>query len=135
MYRDFQENTINSDGSFGMWVVVISAIYCIHFLYSYFIPFYWNKSATVKNGEEQRMRMKDALSSMIIEDSYGFQFIEWGFNPHSAHAFKHHVMAASQHPDDVRSMVCATLNRKNRYKEHYDNKHYKDKKMLGWTVE
>ena len=30
MYRDFQENTINSDGSFGMWIVVIAIIYGIH---------------------------------------------------------------------------------------------------------
>lgn len=27
MYRDFQENTINSDGAFGMWFVVIAALY------------------------------------------------------------------------------------------------------------
>jgi hypothetical protein len=30
MYRDFQENTINSDGSFGMWFVIIFAIYLAH---------------------------------------------------------------------------------------------------------
>jgi hypothetical protein len=30
MYRDFQENTINSDGAFGMWIAYISAIYLIH---------------------------------------------------------------------------------------------------------
>jgi hypothetical protein len=51
MYRDFQENTINSDGSFGMWTVYVCAIYLFHELYSYFIPWYWNKTATVKNGE------------------------------------------------------------------------------------
>ncbi len=66
MYRDFQENTINSDGSFGMWTVYICVIYVGHTLYSYFIPWYWNKTATVKNGEEERVRMRDALSSSII---------------------------------------------------------------------
>ena len=51
MYRDFQENTINSDGSFGMWVVYICVIYVGHELYSYFMPWYWNKNASCKNGE------------------------------------------------------------------------------------
>jgi hypothetical protein len=51
MYRDFQENTINSDGSFGMWVVYVCAVYIIHEFYSYFIPWYWNKNASCKNGE------------------------------------------------------------------------------------
>ena len=135
MYRDFQENTINSDGSFGMWVSLISAIYCLHTVYSYFMPWYWNKTATVKNGEEQRVRMRDALSSMIIEDSYGFQFLEWGFNPHSAHAAKHHMMEGLSHPDDARASVMASLNRHNRYREHYKGKHYMNKKMIGWNVE
>ena len=30
MYRDFQENSINSDGAFGMWFVVIAIIYLSH---------------------------------------------------------------------------------------------------------
>ena len=75
MYRDFQENTINSDGSFGMWVVYICAIYIFNTMYSYFMPWYWNKTASCKNGEEQRIRMRDALSSSIIEDSFGFQIL------------------------------------------------------------
>ena len=52
MYRDFQENTINSDGSFGMWFSVIAAIYIGHELYNYIYPWYWNRTATCKNGEE-----------------------------------------------------------------------------------
>lgn len=135
MYRDFQENTINSDGSFGMWVVVVSFFYCMHTAYSYFVPWYWNKTATCKNGEEQRMRMRDALSSMIIEDSLGFSYLEWGFNPHAAHAVQTHLIQGLSHPDDARSMVCSSLNRKNRYKEHYGQKHQTDKRMIGWTVE
>jgi hypothetical protein len=51
MYRDFQENTVNSDGSFGMWVLVITSIYVVHAIYGYFIPWYWNKTASCKNGE------------------------------------------------------------------------------------
>ena len=41
MYRDFQENTVNSDGSFGMWIVYMGGIYLIHFFYTYMIPFRW----------------------------------------------------------------------------------------------
>lgn len=41
MYRDFQENTINSDGSFGMWIVWVAVGYLIHELYNYMIPWYW----------------------------------------------------------------------------------------------
>ena len=52
MYRDFQENTINSDGAFGMWITYIVAIYSVHELYNYVLPWYWNKTATCKNGEE-----------------------------------------------------------------------------------
>ncbi len=92
MYRDFQENTINSDGSFGMWTVVICAIYLGHTLYSYFIPWYWNKTASVKNGEEQRIRLRDSLSSAIIEDSIGFQVLEWGFNPHYTYYVRHKLI-------------------------------------------
>jgi len=30
MYRDFQENTLNSDGSFSMWTTLFAAVYLIH---------------------------------------------------------------------------------------------------------
>ena len=45
MYRDFQQNTINSDGSFGMWIAYLAVAYGIHEMYSYFIPWYWHKNA------------------------------------------------------------------------------------------
>ncbi len=67
MYRDFQENTINSDGSFGMWTSAIVGFYLIHEIYNYFYPWYWGKNATVKNGEEERIRMKDAIASTLFE--------------------------------------------------------------------
>lgn len=41
VYRDFQENTINSDGSFGMWIVYMAVAYSIHETYNYLIPWYW----------------------------------------------------------------------------------------------
>lgn len=50
MYRDFQENTINSDGSFSMWILYLAIVYLGHEFYNYFLPWYWNKTASVKNG-------------------------------------------------------------------------------------
>lgn len=129
MYRDFQENTINSDGSFGMWTVVICGIYLGHSLYSYFIPWYWNKTATCKNGEEQRIRIRDVLSSAILEDSLGYQFLEWGFNPHYTYYVRHKLVEGHAHPDDVRAMACSGLTRRNRYVEHFA--HVENKRMIG----
>lgn len=119
MYRDFQENTVNSDGSFGMWVVVICAIYVAHAIYTYFLPWYWNKTASCKNGEEERWRMRDALNSTIVEDTMGFQFLEWGFAPHYTYHVRQKMLEGHAHPDDVRQMACSGLMRKNRYIEHY----------------
>lgn len=49
-----------------MWVVYIAAIYCIHVLYNYMIPWYWYGTGTVKNGEDQRFRLRDAIASSIV---------------------------------------------------------------------
>lgn len=51
MYRDFQETSINSDGSFAMWIFYIATIYFIHTFYNYLYPWYWGKTASLKNGE------------------------------------------------------------------------------------
>jgi len=51
MYRDFQETSVNSDGSFAMWIFYIATIYSIHTFYSYLDPWYWGKTASLKNGE------------------------------------------------------------------------------------
>lgn len=67
MYRDFQENTINSDGSFGMWIAYLAAIYCFLVIYNYMLPWYWNKTAICKNGDEARNRMRDAIASTLLE--------------------------------------------------------------------
>ena len=41
MYRDWQENTINSDGWFAMMVYFVCGIYSIHVVYTYLLPYYW----------------------------------------------------------------------------------------------
>jgi hypothetical protein len=67
MYRDFQEFTINSDGAFSVWFIYIGGLYLGHEAYNYFMPWYWNRIATVKNGEESRIRMRDAIASTLVE--------------------------------------------------------------------
>lgn len=66
MYRDFQENTINSDGAFGMWLSLLTSFYIVHEFYNYLFPWYWNKTASCKNGEEERVRMRDAIASTLV---------------------------------------------------------------------
>lgn len=41
MYRDWQENTINSDGWFAMAVYYICFIYTAHVIFTYVTPYYW----------------------------------------------------------------------------------------------
>jgi len=72
--------------------------------------------------------MRDALSSSILEDSYGIQLLEWGFGPHATYEVRSKIVTGLAHPDDVRAMAMSGLNRPNRYKEHY---HTKVNKMIG----
>lgn len=69
-FRDFQENTLNSDGWFAMFVVYVCAIYSAWTYYSYVYPSYWIYGPT-KNEEELQQRMKDYFSSAVLEESYG----------------------------------------------------------------
>lgn len=132
MYRDFQENTINSDGSFGMWIAAVAFLYACHAIYSYFIPWYWNKTAPCKNGEDQRTRMRDIMNSAFFEDITGLQYLEWGFSPHAAHHIRTKLVEGHLHPDDARAMHVTGFNRTNRYKEHYMNRGplHQHKRML-----
>ena len=115
-----------------MWIVYIAAIYIIHELYNYFIPWYWNKNALMRNGEEQRFRIKDALASTLLEDSTGMQYAEWGWLPHDYHSVRRRAGEGLRHPDDVRAMVVSAVNRKHRYVEHYRQKVGDDQtKMIG----
>eukprot|EP00919_Chromeraceae_sp_WS-2016_P057990 GHVR01137514.1.p1 GENE.GHVR01137514.1~~GHVR01137514.1.p1 ORF type:complete len:134 (+),score=9.84 GHVR01137514.1:7628-8029(+) len=130
MYRDFQENTINSDGAFSMWILYIAGLYFAHEMYNYFLPWYWNKTAPVKNGEEERIRMRDALASTVEEDVIGLQFAEWGWMPHDYHAIRRRLTEGLSHPDDVRAMHMSAMNRKNRYVEHYKKRVGENQTMM-----
>lgn len=113
-----------------MWLAAIGAVYTLHEVYGYFLPFYWNKTAACKNGDEQRVRMRDALNSTTIEESYGYQFLEWAYSPHQFHYVRHKLLPGHSHPDDIRAMACSSLIRKNGYIMHY--KHFESRRMEGF---
>ena len=78
-----------------------------------------SRNGPKKNGEDEMYRMKDALASTILEDSYGLQIAEWGFMPHDFYFMNMRFSQGLGHPDDVRSMHMSTMNRRSRYVEHY----------------
>ena len=47
-------------------IVYICIISVARVAYSYFLPWYWNKTASCKNGEEELTRMREALFSRIV---------------------------------------------------------------------
>jgi hypothetical protein len=102
-----------------MWFTYILAIYIGHEMYNYILPWYWNRTATCKNGEEERVRMRDALASTVVEETFGIQIAEWGWLPHDYHSIRRRLASGLSHPDDVRAMHVSACNRKHRYAEHY----------------
>jgi hypothetical protein len=101
MFRDFQENTINSDGWFAWFVVLVCGGFVVHEFYSYLIPYHWVKHA-VKNGEFERMRMKDALATTVAEEIIGNQFSELIYTPHNFHQKRFQGSQGYINPDDPR---------------------------------
>ena len=102
-----------------MWSTYIFIAYLMHEMYNYIFPWYWGRTATLRNGEEERIRMKDAIASTVMEDSVGIQIGEWGWMPHDFHSVRRRLSSGLSHPDDVRAMHMSTCNRKHRYVEHY----------------
>eukprot|EP01016_Furgasonia_blochmanni_P024748 TRINITY_DN2670_c0_g2_i10.p1 TRINITY_DN2670_c0_g2~~TRINITY_DN2670_c0_g2_i10.p1 ORF type:complete len:282 (-),score=78.65 TRINITY_DN2670_c0_g2_i10:1351-2103(-) len=129
-FRDFQENTINSDGWFGMWIVVWCAVYVVHLWYSYMLPYYWMRSP-MKNGEMVRLRMRDCVGSTVEEELYGNAWLEMAYSPHDFAYQRTRGMKGYSHPDDPRIMHMTAFNRKHRYREHYV-KRLGDQNSMYW---
>ena len=53
-----------------MFVVYVCAFYVIYEMYNYVLPYYWN-TGHKKNGEIAQLRMKDAFSALVLEESFG----------------------------------------------------------------
>ena len=57
MYRDWQENSINSDGWFAMLVYFVCFVYSVHVFFTYIVPHTWIRFDT-RNEVFLRFRMK-----------------------------------------------------------------------------
>lgn len=118
MFRDFQENTINSDGWFAWFVLAFCMGFVVHEFYTYMIPYYWIRTS-VKNGEFELMRMKDTLSTAVAEEIVGNQFSELLYTPHGFHAKRFQGSQGYINPDDPRLVSTSTFNRRHKLREHY----------------
>jgi hypothetical protein len=120
-YRDFQENNVNTDGWFGMWILVVAVFYITHTFYSYMLPYYWIHGS-IMNGEMVRLRMRDCIGSAVLEELYGNAYAEMGYTPHDFAYTRQRGIQGYSNPDDPRLMHMGTFNRKHKYKEHYINR-------------
>jgi hypothetical protein len=118
-FRDFQDNTINSDGWFAMFVVFVSLTFSSWTLYVYIFPSYWINNRPIKNGEEIRRRMVDYMSSAVAEETFGNKHLEGMLTPHMFHAMRSRFSQGYKAPDDVRNVFMTSFNRKHAMKEHY----------------
>ena len=118
-FRDFVDNTINSDGWFAMFVVFVCGIFSFWTLYCYIIPSYWNGTRPIKNEGDLRRRMIDYLSSAVAEESYGNNFIEEMLTPHMFHSMRERFAQGYKNPDDPRLVNMTSFNRPHVFKEHY----------------
>lgn len=57
---------------------------------------------SLKNDEITRMRMKDAIGTVIMEEVYGNQYAEWAWGPHDFHYNRLRGMTGYRNPDDPR---------------------------------
>lgn len=118
-FRDFQDNTINSDGWFAMFVVFVSLTFGSWTLYVYIFPSYWTNNRPIKNGADIRRRMVDYMSSAVAEETAGNKHLEGMLTPHMFHAMRSRFSQGYRAPDDVRNVFMSTFNRKHALKEHY----------------
>ena len=119
VFRDFTENTSNSEGWFAMVVVIVCAAFGIWTIYCYFLPWYWVNARPVRNGEEEMLRMIDSMSSAVNEEIWGNQFAEVFLTPHAFHQARNRLTQGYRHPDCIRTSHMTTFNRKHKFREHY----------------
>ncbi len=129
-YRDFQENTMNSDGWFAMFVCYVCLSFAAWTVYCYMLPYYWANFYN-KNEEDLRLRMRDYLITTVYEEIFGNQFMEFTFTPHNLEKFRGRFYEGYANPDDVRLVHMSTFNRKHRYREHYIKRIGTSKSMIN----
>ena len=86
-FRDWQENTPNSDG----WYAWVIALFCLWFslytAYVYLIPHYW-ADRDFKYEPDLRYRIRDYYCTSNFEDNIGNAYFEWAYQPHLFHTFR-----------------------------------------------
>ena len=117
-FRDWQENTINSDGWFGMAVCYICLAFAASCVYSYIIPHYW-ANQQLRNESDLRHRIKDYYSSCSAEEAFGNNLLETAMNPHDFHGKRAQCLVGFSDPDDARTVFMTTFARKHKIKEYY----------------
>ena len=117
-WRDVQENSLNSDGFFAMFVYYVCFLFVLWTMYCYVFPYYWQFRGQ-RHGEIEIGRMKDAMSSAVYEDILGNSVAEYVLTPHYFKEFRDHVMSLAQNPDDIRIVHFASVNRKHKFREHF----------------
>ena len=120
-FRDFQDDSINSEGYFAWFVVYVCLLASIYTFYCYMLPFYWIRKP-LRRQEELRLRMRDYLSSTASEEVWGNQYLEVAYSPHHFKNMREGLLKRYANPDDIRSVFMSTYNRKHKYKEHYMKK-------------
>lgn len=117
-FRDWQENSPNSEGWFANFVLYVCAIYCIMTLYSYVLPSIWSTSNPIKDAD-LLYRLKDYYSTTAFEESLGSSILEMMMAPHSFHRLRSLTLQNYTTTDDPRMIFTGSVNRKHKYREHY----------------
>lgn len=82
------------------------------------LPYYWIYG-NVKNDEFIRYRVKDAIATITLEETFGNPYAEFAYSPHLFAYQRQRGMMGYRHPDDPRLMHMNTFNRRSKTKEHY----------------
>ena len=117
-WKDPQENSLNGDGFFAMFVYYVCAAYTFWTIYIYLLPWYWS-GRDARNGNEEICRMRDAYATAIYEEIIGNMVAEYAFSPHLFESYRDHVMSIASKPDDIRYVHFTSINRKNNFKDPY----------------
>ena len=117
-FRDFQENTINSEGWFAAFVYIVCGLYSILTLYAYVFPYYFYLGPTRKD-EFVILRIRDYYASTAAEEVMGNQLLEMVLTPHWFHRIRKRWMSSYTYPDEARLMFFTSFNRPHKYREHY----------------
>ena len=80
-FRDFQENTPNSEGWFAMMVTIVCGAFTLYTIYCYLFPYY-TASNYYNNGLEKRHRIKDYYVTSVYEEIVGNSNSEMIWTPH-----------------------------------------------------